>query len=175
VPTAVGYFLFVADDRPTHSARTLGVHLAFVVISALVLCVAATALPRTPRVIPRSATGGRRWQPFAAGAGLYVAVFVLPELLAEAKVPWPVFVAVLAVLALAAGWAVSRPRKATRGQAVVLVLGCGSAQAGLSVVFGVLNGNIVWAISGAAICAVFVVSVVRLSRKEPAHVGGTSA
>jgi len=165
VASGAGYFLFAADERGTQSARTLGVHLAFIVIAALVLCVVATALPRTPHVLPRSGTGGRRWRLFAAGAAMYLAVFVLPELLAEVRVPWPLFVASLAVLASAAVWAVARRREATREQAVVFVLGCGTAQAALSLVLGLLDSNIMWTISGAAISAIFIVWVVRMSRK----------
>ncbi|MEN3306031.1 MAG: hypothetical protein V7603_2233 [Micromonosporaceae bacterium] len=170
VATAAGYFLFVADGRDTQSATTLGVHLAFVVTAALVLGVVATALPRTPRLLPRSAAGGRRSRLFATGAALFLVVFLLPELLAEAGVPWPLFVAVLAVLAAGATWAVTRRRAATREQATVFVLGCGSAQAALSVVLGLLDGNIMWTVSGAGIGAIFIVSVLRMSRKESAHV-----
>jgi hypothetical protein len=174
VATAAGYFLFVADERGTQTAGTLGVHLAFMVIAALVLCGVAAVLPRTPHVLPGSGTGGRRWLLFGVGAALYLVVFVLPELLAEVEVPWPLFIVSFAVLAVAAVWAVARRREATREQAVVFVLGCGTAQAALSVVFGVLNSDIMWAISGAAIGAIFIVSVVRMSRKESATVDGTS-
>jgi hypothetical protein len=167
VATAVGYLLFVADEPSTRSATTVGVHLACVVTIALVLCVVATALPRTPRLLPRSETSGRRWRRFAAGAALYLIVFVLPELLAEANVTWPLFVALLAVTVGAAAWAVARRREATREQALVFVLGCGSAQATLSALSSLLNGNVMGTMTGAAISATFALSVIHVSRCVP--------
>jgi FtsH-binding integral membrane protein len=84
----------------------------------------------------------------------------------DADHPWPLFVLYLAAVATVAGWAVARHREATREQAVVVVLGAGTAQAVLAVVAGVLIGNIIWAASSVLFTAVFVTALVRIRRKE---------
>ncbi len=88
--------------------------------------------------------------------------------MAQNRIPPLAFIAYLAVLAVVAGWAVARRRAATRGQVVVFLLGSGTAQAVLAVVFGALTGNILWAVSGAIFTAVFVGALRRIKRKPMA-------
>ena len=166
VATAVAYFVFLGDEASTQPSATLAAHLGFMVVAALVLSVVAGRLPRTPRITANSQGRSFTWSRFWSGAVLYMVVVVVPVVLASSKIPWPLFVLYLAAVATVAVWSVARRREATREQAVVFVLGGGTAQAALSVVFGVLMGNIMYAASSVLFTAVFVTALVRIRRKE---------
>jgi hypothetical protein len=141
VATAVAYFVFLGDEASTQPSTTLAAHLGFMVVAALVLSVVAGKLPRTPHITANSHGQSFTWRRLWSGALLYVVLGVVPVVLAQSKVPWPLFVLYLAAVATVAGWAVARRRETTREQAVVVVLGAGTAQAVLSVVAGVLIGQ----------------------------------
>jgi hypothetical protein len=166
VATGAVYFLFASDEANIQDTTTLIVHFAFLVVAAVVLWLIAVRLPRTPRLTPGDSVGGFGWKALLAGAGLYLFLSVVPEVLAQSKIPEPLFVAYFAVLAVVAGWAIARRRETTRAQVVVFLLGSVTAQSALSVVFGMLIGNILWAISGVIFTATFVVALVRLTRKS---------
>jgi hypothetical protein len=166
VATAVAYFVFLGDEASTQPSATLAAHLGFMVVAALLLSVVAGRLPRTPRITANSHGQSFTWRRLWSGAVLYTVLGVVPVVLAQSKVPWPLFVLYLAAVATVAGWAVARHREATREQAVVVVLGAGTAQAVLAVVAGVLIGNIIWAASSVLFTAVFVTALVRIRRKE---------
>jgi hypothetical protein len=169
VGTAIAYFLFLGEESGTQGGTKLVAHLAFTVVAAVILCVAAGKVSRTPRIVSNGGhDGSTSWRLFTAGAVLYVVLFVVSEVLAELKVPWPLFVVYLTVLATAVLWAVARRRATTRKDAVVLVLGSGTAQAVLGLLVGVLGGNILLAISDAMFIAVFVVTLARMGRKPTA-------
>jgi len=175
VATAVAYFVFLGDEASTQPSATLAAHLGFMVVAALVLSYVAGKLPRTPRITANSDGHSFTWRRFSAGALLYVVMVIVPEVLAQAKVPWPLFVLYLAAVATVAGWAVARRRQTTREQAVVVVLGAGTAQAVLMVVAGVLIGDIMWAAACVLFTAVFITALVRIRRGErrslPAEMG----
>jgi hypothetical protein len=166
VATAVAYFVFLGDEASTQPSATLGAHLGFMVVAALLLSVVAGKLPRTPRITANSQGKSFTWSRLWSGALLYVVTVVVPEILAQSKIPWPLFVLYLAPVATVAVWAVARHREATREQAVVFVLGASTAQAVLSVVAAVLIGNIIWAASIILFTAVFATALVRIRRKE---------
>jgi hypothetical protein len=166
VATGVAYFLFAGDEASTQPSTTLAAHLGFMVVAALVLSVVAGKLPRTPRITANSHGQSFTWSRFWSGALLYMVLGVVPVVLAQSKVPWPLFVLYLAAVATVAGGAVARRREATREQAVVVVLGAGTAQAVLAVVFGVLIGNIMYAASSVLFAALFVTALARIRRKE---------
>jgi hypothetical protein len=166
VATAVAYFVFAGDEASTQPSATLGAHLGFMVVAALVLSVVAGKLPSTPRITANGQGKSFTWSRLWSGALLYVVMVVVPVVLAQSKVPWPLFVLYLAAVATVAGWAVARRREATCEQAVVFVLGAGTAQTVLSVVFGVLVGNIMYAASSVMFTAVFIAALVRIRRKD---------
>jgi hypothetical protein len=166
VATAVAYFVFLGDEASTQPSATLGAHLGFMVVAALLLSVVAGKLPRTPRITANRQGKSFTWSRLWSGALLYVVLVIVPEILAQSKIPWPLFVLYLASVATVAVWAVARHRETTREQAVVFVLGAGTAQAVLSVVAGVLIGNIMWAASSVLFTAVFTTALVRIRRKE---------
>ncbi len=168
VATGAGYFLLAGDEHNIQDTTTLIVHFAFLVVTATVLWLVAVRLPRTPRV--GFGDTGFTWTAFSAGVGLYLLLSVVPEVLAQSKIPVPLFVAYFAVLAAVAGWAIARRRETTRTQVVVFLLGSVTAQSVLSIVFGILIADILWALSGVLFTAVFVVALVRLKRK-PAVAG----
>jgi hypothetical protein len=170
VTTAVAYFLFLGDDRGTQKTTTLVVHFTFIVVAAVVLWFVAARLPRTPRVTSDAGGDGVRgdgtgWKPFLSGAALFVFSAIVPEILAGTTVPWPLFVLYFAALAVVGTWTMGRHRETSRRKAVVFVLGAGTAQAVLSLVFGALTGNVMWAISGVVFATIFVTTLVRLRRK----------
>jgi hypothetical protein len=136
------------------------------VVAALVLSVIAGKLPRTPRITANRQGKSFTWSRLWSGALLYVVLVIVPEVLAQSKLPWPLFVLYLAAVATMVGWAVARRRETTREQAVVFVLGAGTAQAVLSVVAGVLIGNITFAASSVLFTAVFITALMRIRRKE---------
>jgi hypothetical protein len=166
VATALAYFVFLGDEASTQPSATLAAHLGFMVVAALLLSVVAGKLPRTPRITANSQGKSFIWSRLWSGALLYVVMVVVPEILAQSKIPWPLFVLYLAAVATVAVWAVARRREATREHAVVFVLGACTAQAMLSVVAGVLIGNIIWAASSVLFTAVFITALVRIRRKE---------
>ena len=120
VATAVAYFVFLGDEATTQPSATLAAHLGFMVVAALVLSYVAGKLPRTPRITANSDGHSFTWRRFSAGALLYVVMVIVPEVLAQAKVPWPLFVLYLAAVATVAGWAVApsadNPRAGGRGR-----------------------------------------------------------
>jgi len=162
VGTAVAYFLFVGEASTTQDATTLIVHCTFLVVGALVLWFVAGRLPRTPRIVANGGGNGFSWKPFVSGVGLYLFLSLGPEVLAQGRIPLLLFVLYFAVLAVVAGWAIARRRETTRAQVVVLLLGSGTAQAALAVVFGALIGDIMWAISGVIFTAIFVGALARI-------------
>jgi hypothetical protein len=165
VGTAVPYFLFFGDDSATRNVTTLIVHFTFLIAAALVLWFVAGRLPRTPRIVPDDGAGGVSWKPFYWGVGLYLVLTIVPEVLAENRIPPPLFVVYFAALAVVAAWAIARRRQASRAQVVVFLLGSGTAQAALSVLFGVLTGNVLWSMSGVIFTTAFAVALVRIRRK----------
>jgi len=172
VGTAVGYFLFVGEASTTQDATTLIVHFTFLVVAALVLWFVAGRLPRTPRIVPDGGADGFSWKPFVSGVVIYLFLSVGPEVMAQDRLPLPLFVLYFAGLAVVAGWAIARRRETTRSRVVMFLLGSGTAQAALAVVFGVLIGNIMWAITGVIFAAVFVGALVRIKRRSTAVLDG---
>jgi hypothetical protein len=175
VGTAVAYFLFVGEASTTQDATMLIVHFTFLVVAALVLWFVAGRLPRTPRIVAHGGANGFGWTPFFSGVGLYLVLTVVPEVMARDSIPPLLFALYFAVLAVVAGWAIARRRETTRAQVVVFLLGSGTAQAALAVVFGVLIGNIMWSISGAIFTAIFLGALVRIKRKSMAVLDGREA
>jgi hypothetical protein len=169
VGTAIPYFLFLSESSHTPDTASLIVRLAVMVGSGLVLWFVAGWLPRTPGITAQSGYCGFSWKPFSWGAGLYLFLFVVPEVLAQGGAAWPLFVLYVVAFATASGWAIARRTETSRKEAVVFLLGAVTAQATLSVLFGVLSGNLLWAASGATFTAAFVVSLVRI-RRGPAAV-----
>src|SRR5262249_55399597 len=84
VALSVAYFLFFSESSKIQNGPTLGVHLAFVVIAAVALLVAAGRLPRTPHIIPRTGDSDFSVKPFFAGLAFYLMVSIVPDILAEA-------------------------------------------------------------------------------------------
>jgi hypothetical protein len=168
VATGAVYFLFAGDEHNIQDTTTLIVHFGFLVVAATVLWLVAVRLPRTPRLTFGDPGSGLSRKALLSGAGLYVFMSVVPEVLAQNKIPAPLFIAYFAVLAAVAGWAIARRRETTRTQVVVFLLGSVTAQSVLSIVFGILTGDILWALSGVIFTAIFVVALVRLKRKASA-------
>jgi len=172
VGTAIPYFLFLGESSNTRDGATLIVHFAFLVVSGAVLWLVAARLPRTPRIIGQSGGGSSIWRPFSLGAALFLVLFIVPVVLAEGDVPWLLFVVYIAAFVAAGGWVIARRGETTREKAVVFLIGSCTAQAVLSVLLGVISGNILWAISGAAFAAVFIRALVRIRRKAAAAMEG---
>lgn len=160
---AVANFLFFGDADP----RVVG-HTAFVVVAGLVLWFLAGRLPRTPGPVPATPDTDVGWRPFAAGAALYVGTSLVPEMLAQSRVPAPWFLLYMAVVVGGAAWAAARRRQAARVTVVVFVLGSVTAQAVLAVVFGVLIGDVQWVLAGVLFTVASSVLLIRVRRDRPA-------
>jgi hypothetical protein len=87
IATAVAYFVFLGDEASTQPTATLAAHLGFMVVAALLLSVAAGKLPRTPRITANRQGKSFTWRRLWSGALLYAVMVVVPEILAQSKIP----------------------------------------------------------------------------------------
>ncbi|MEV4222241.1 hypothetical protein [Nonomuraea sp. NPDC049725] len=151
-----GRFLIIGEDVRTQPVSTFAVHAVVVLGAAVALCAVAAVARRSARPDPAAGAGRPRW---AAGLGavVFVALFLVLQLLALSRVPWPSLPAYCAVAGGGALWWAVRRGPIGPRDAVAFVLGAGLAQAVLAVLFGALTGNPLWAAAGVLFGAAFVV------------------
>ena len=157
VGAAVAHFLFLGDAAHRLGPGPLVRAAGLLVAAGLGLWFAAARMPR-------SLGSGLGRRPFLAGASLYVLFWLVPEILAQNRLPWPLFIGYLVAFAGVAGWALTRGDAAEHRQVVLLVLGANAVEAALAVPFGLLSGNVLWAVTGATGAAIFAAGARKIAR-----------
>ena len=170
---AVTHFL-MGEDRQVQDGSTFAIHLALVVAAAVAVCAVAMKAAPARRVAGLDQSPGSLWQPFTVGAALYAVLFVGTEVLADSAVPWLLFMVFFLLILIVALWAVGRAPAVALDTAVAFVLGAGAGQSVLGIVFGIVIGQILWAVAGLLFTAAIAVMLIRLRRSRRALPHGSA-